>query len=71
MAICPSLRCEFHAVVLHLCPDEIKVHPHVRATIPEGRRGHPVQKLRYMPRAQAHKLARKLQGTPGATVSVI
>lgn len=71
MAICSSLRCEIRAVVLHLWPDEIKVHPHVRVTIPVGRRGQPVQKLRYMPLAQAHKVARKLQGTPGATVSVI
>jgi hypothetical protein len=47
------------------------VHPHVRVTIPVGRRGQPVQKLRYMPLAQAHKVARKLQGTRGATVSVI
>ena len=60
-------------MVLHLWPDEIKVHPHVRVTIPVGRRGQPVQKLRYMPlaQAQAHKVARKLQGTRGATVSVI
>ena len=71
MAICSSLRCEIRAVVLHLWPDEIKVHPHVRITIPVGRRGQPVQKLRYMPLAQAHKVARKLQGTRGATVSVI
>ena len=71
MAICSSLRCEIRAVVLHLWPDEIKVHPHVRVTIPVGRRGQPVQKLRYMPLAQAHKVARKLQGTRGATVSVI
>jgi hypothetical protein len=71
MAIRSSLRCEIRAVVLHLWPDEIKVHPHVRVTIPVGRRGQPVQKLRYMPLAQAQKVARKLQGTPGATVSVI
>ncbi len=70
-AICSSLRCEIRAVVLHLWPDEIKVHPHVRVTIPVGRRGQPVQKLRYMPLAQAHQVARKLQGTRGATVSVI
>jgi hypothetical protein len=69
MAIRSSLRCEIRAVVLHLWPDEIKVHPHVRVTIPVGRRGQPVQKLRYMPLAQAHKVARKLQGTPGAAVS--
>jgi len=48
MAIRSTLRCEIRAVVLHLWPDEIKVHPHVRVTIPVGRRGQPVQKLRYM-----------------------
>jgi hypothetical protein len=51
MAIRSSLRCEIRAVVLHLWPDEIKVHPHVRVTIPGGRRGQPVRKLRYMPLA--------------------
>jgi hypothetical protein len=71
MAICSSLRCEFSAVVLHLWPDETKVHLHVRVTIPVGRRGQPVQKLRYMPLAQAYKVGRKLQRTRVATVSVI
>jgi len=71
MAIFSSLRWEIRAVVLHLWPDEIKVHPHVRVTIPVSRHGQPVQKLRYMPLAQAHKVARKRQGTRGATVSVI
>jgi len=71
MAIRSSLRCEIRAVVPHLWPDEIKVHPQVRVTISVGRRSQPVQKLRYMPLAQALKVARKPQGTPGATVSVI
>jgi hypothetical protein len=44
MAIRSSLRCEIRAVVPHLWPDEIKVHPHVRVLIPVGRRGQPVQK---------------------------
>jgi hypothetical protein len=57
MAIRSSLRCEIRAVVLHLWPDEIKVYPHVRVTIPVGRRG---QKLRYVLLAQS----RKLQGYP-------
>jgi hypothetical protein len=71
MAIRSSLRCEIRAVVLHLWPDEIKVHPQVRVTIPVGRRSQPVQKLRYRPLARAHQVACKPQGTPGATVSVI
>jgi hypothetical protein len=36
-----------------------------------GRRGQLVQKLRYVPLAQAHKVTRKLQCTPAVTVSVI
>jgi hypothetical protein len=71
MAICSSLRCEIRAVVLHLWPDEIKVHPHVRVTIPVGRLGQPVQKPHIMPLVGAIELVRKLQGTPGATMSVI
>jgi hypothetical protein len=43
----------------------------VRHTVYLGRRGKPVRKLRFMPIARALELARKLQGTPGATVSVI
>ncbi len=61
MAICSSLRCEIRAVVLHLWPDEIKVHPHVRVTIPVGRRGQPVKKLRTMPMTRVHELCNKSQ----------
>lgn len=39
--------------------------------IRSGRRGKPVKKMRFMPMARAHELARKLQGIPGTTVSVL
>ena len=70
MAIRSSLRCEIRAVVLHLWPDEIKVHPHVRVTIPVGRRGQPVQKLRYMPLAQAHKVLAEVEALCGIWLAV-
>ncbi len=35
-----------------------------------GRRGKPVKKMRLIPAEKAHAIARKLQGTPGCTVSV-
>jgi hypothetical protein len=35
-----------------------------------GRRGKPVKKLRLIPAEKAFAFARKLQGTPGCTVSV-
>jgi hypothetical protein len=42
-----------------------------RITQTIGRRGKPIKKLRYVPMARAHDLARKLQGRSGTTVSVI
>ena len=38
---------------------------------PLGRRGKPVKKVRFMPMAKAHELARKLQGRLNTTISVI
>jgi len=49
----------------------IKAYGHERITKLIGRRGKPIKKLRNLPMARAHALARKLQGTPGTTVSVI
>ena len=49
----------------------IKAYRHERITKLIGRRGKPIKKLRNLPMARAHALARKLQGTPGTTVSVI
>jgi hypothetical protein len=64
-------RCEIRALVLHIYPDGIKAYGHERITQPIGRRGKPIKKLRCMPMARAQALARKLQGRPGTTVSVI
>ena len=36
-----------------------------------GKRGKPVKTKRLIPAQRAHALARKLQGTPGVTVSVL
>ena len=71
MAISTAPRCEIRGLVMHVYPDGIKAYGHERHTVYLGRRGKPVRKLRFMPMARALELARKLQGTPGATVSVI
>jgi hypothetical protein len=71
MAISTAPRCEIRALVMHVYPDGIKAYPHERLTVYVGRRGKPVRKLRYMPMARAHELARKLQGRFGTTVSVV
>ena len=71
MAISKSPRCEIRALVMHIYPDGIKAHGHELHTVHLGRRGKPVKKLRFMPMARAHALARKLQGRPGTTVSVL
>ena len=36
-----------------------------------GKRGKPVKKMRLIPAERAHAIARKLQGTPGVSVSVL
>ena len=71
MAISKAPRCEIRCLVMHIYPDGIKAYGHERITQPIGRRGKPIKKLRYMPMARAHALARKLQGRFGTTVSVI
>jgi hypothetical protein len=58
-------------MVMHIYPDGIKAYGHERITQPIGRRVKPIKKLRSMPMARAHALARKLQGRFGTTVSVI
>ena len=63
--------CEVRFLVLHTYPDGIKAYGHERLTIPIGRRGKPVKKLRLIPAERAHALARKLQGQFGTTVSVL
>jgi len=71
MAIPSGPSCPIRALVLHVYPDGIKAFGHERITQPIGRRGKPVKKLRFIPAERAHALARKFQGRPGTTVSVI
>jgi hypothetical protein len=49
----------------------IKAYGHERHTLPHGRRGKPIKKMRFMPAERAHALARKLQEQLGITVSVL
>jgi hypothetical protein len=49
----------------------IKAFGHGRLTVPLGRLGKPIKKVRFMPLAKAHQLARKLQGSANTSISVI
>lgn len=71
MAFATGPVCELRTLVLHVYPDGIKAPGHERLTTPIGRRGKPVKKLRLIPAERAYTLARKLQGRPGTTVSVL
>jgi hypothetical protein len=71
MAIPSYPRCEIRQLVVHFYPDGIKAYGHERHTLPHGRRGKPIKKMRFMPAERAHFWARKLQGRPGTTVSVV
>jgi hypothetical protein len=71
MAIPQGPVCEVRLLVIH------RYEPGVRklGTAPRqveffGRRGKPVKKMRLIPAEKAFAFARKLQGTPGCTVSV-
>jgi hypothetical protein len=71
MAIPSAPRCEICRLVVHVDPDRVKPYGLERHTVPVGRRGKPIQKMRFMPAERAHFWARKLQGRPGTTVSVL
>ena len=71
MAIPSGPCCQIRALVIHVYPDGIKEYGHERHTVPLGRRGKPVKKVRFIPAEKAHALARKLQGRFGTTVSVL
>ena len=63
--------CEVRLLVVHRYPPGVRK----RGTTPcevafLGRRGKPVKKMRLIPAEKAFAFARKLQGTPGCTVSV-
>ena len=69
IASCPCYQ--IRALVMHVYPDGIKEYGHERHTVPLGRRGKPVKKVRFIPAEKAHALARKLQGRFCTTVSVL
>ena len=71
MAISKAPSWEIRALVMHVYPNGIKGFGHERHDVPLGRRGQPVKKVRFMPMAKAHELARKLQGRSNTTISVI
>ena len=70
MAISTAPRCEICALVMHGHPDGIKAYGHEPLTVCVGRCGKPFRKLRYIPTARAHELARMRRGRFGATVAV-
>jgi hypothetical protein len=71
MAIPSAPHCEIRQLVMHVYPDGIKAHGNERQMVHLGRRGKPNKKMRFMPAERAHFWARKLQGRPGTTVSVL
>jgi hypothetical protein len=64
--------CELRLLVVHRYePGTVKLGSAPLAVEHLGRRGKPVKKMRLIPAEKAFAFARKLQGTPGCTVSVI
>jgi hypothetical protein len=48
MAIPSAPRCEIRRLVMHAYPDGIKAYGHERLTLPVGRRGKPIENMRFM-----------------------
>ncbi|MFN9631705.1 MAG: hypothetical protein ACK59A_15975 [Cyanobacteriota bacterium] len=71
MAIASGPCYQIRALVMHVYPDGIKEYGHERHTVPLGRRGKLLKKVRFIPAEKAHALARKLQGRLGTTLSVL
>jgi hypothetical protein len=71
MAIPQGPVCEVRLLVVHRYePGTCKSGSAPCAVEFFGRRGKPVKKMRLIPAEKAFAFARKLQGTPGCTVSV-
>ena len=71
MAIPQGPVCEVRLLVVHQYQPGIKKSGSVPCAVEFlGRRGKPVKKMRLIPAEKAFAFARKLQGTPGCTVSV-
>ena len=71
MAVSKAPSSEIRGLVMHVYPDGTKAFGHERLDVHLGRRGKPAKKVRFMPMAKAHELARKLQGLALTTISVI
>ena len=63
--------CEVRLLVVHRYPPGVQKLGTTPCEVEFfGRRGKPVKKMRLIPAEKAFAFARKLQGTPGCTVSV-
>ncbi len=71
MAIPQGPVCEVRLLVVHRYEPGVKKLGTAPCSVEFfGRRGKPVKKMRLIPAEKAFAFARKLQGTPGCTVSV-
>jgi len=71
MAIPQGPVCEVRLLVVHRYPPGVQKLGTTPCEVEFfGRRGKPVKKMRLIPAEKAFAFARKLQGTPGCTVSV-
>jgi hypothetical protein len=71
MAMSQGPVCEVRLLLVHQYQPGIKKSGSVPCAVEFlGRRGKPVKKMRLIPTHKAFAFARKLQGTPGCTVSV-
>jgi hypothetical protein len=71
MAIPQGPVCEVRLLVVHRYQPGVKKLGTAPCAVEFlGRRGKPVKKMRLIPAEKAFAFARKLQGTPGCTVSV-
>ncbi|MEA5415997.1 hypothetical protein [Synechococcus sp. BA-132 BA5] len=71
MAAPQGPSCEIRCVIEHHYPEGPKGGSSPCEVRFFGRRGKPVKKLRFVPAAKAHEIARKLQGAKGSTISVL
>jgi hypothetical protein len=63
--------CEIRLLTVHRYEPGIRKSGSATCAVEHfGRRGKPVKKMRLIPAEKAFAFARKLQGTPGCTVSV-
>ena len=71
MAAPQGPSCEIRCVIEHHYADGAKGGSHPVEVRFFGKRGKPVKKMRFVPAAKAHEIARKLQGAKGSTISVL